>query len=70
MTEYKAIVKMKVSEVQFNASDDLTQDELETEVFRAIFDTVTARLGKKESECSAEELLSELYEIHIERVKE
>lgn len=70
MTEYKAIVKMKVSEVQFNASDDLSQEELETVVFRTIFDIITAKLGKDESECSAEELLSELYEIQIERVKE
>lgn len=70
MTEYKATVKMKIPEVQFHASDDLTQDELETEVFRAIFDEVSARLGKKESECSLEELMSELYEIQIERVKE
>lgn len=70
MTEYKAIVKMKISEVQFNASDDLTQDELETEVFRAIFDTVSARLGKELSECSVEEQISEIYEIQIERVNE
>lgn len=70
MTEYKAIVKMRISEVQFHASDNLTQDELETEAFRAIFDTVSARLGKEESECSVEELISEIYEIQIERVKE
>lgn len=70
MTEYKAIVKMKIPEVQFHASDDLTQDELETEVFGAMLETASARLGKKESECSVEELLSELYDIQIERVKE
>lgn len=70
MTEYKAIVKMRISEVQFRALDNLTQEELESEVFKAMFDTVSARLGKKESECSLEELMSELYEIQIEGVKE
>lgn len=69
MTEYKAIVKLKIPEVQFSASDDLTQDELETEVFRTMLETASARLGMKESECSAEELISELYDIQIERVK-
>lgn len=70
MTEYRAIVKMKIPEVHFHASDDLTQEELDSEVFKAMFDTVSARLGKEESECSLEELISELYEIQIERVSE
>lgn len=70
MTEYKAIVKMKISEVQFHASDNLTQEELESEAFKTMFDTISARLEKKESECSPEELMSELYEIQIERVDE
>lgn len=70
MTEYKAIVKLKIPEVQFHASDDLTQEELESEVFKTMLDIASARLGKKESECSAEELISELYEIQIERVME
>lgn len=70
MTEYKATVRMKIPEVQFHASDNLTQDELETEVFGAMLETASARLGKEESECSAEELISELYEIQIEKVGE
>lgn len=70
MSEYKAIVKMKISEVQFHASDNLTQEELESEVFKTMLDTASARLGKKESECSAEELLSELYEIQIKEIQD
>ena len=70
MTEYNATVKLKVFEVQFSASDDLTQEELESEVFKAMFNTASARLGKEESECSLEEMISEIYWIQIERVKE
>lgn len=70
MTEYKATVRMKIPEVHFHVSDNLTQEELETVVFKTMFDTVSARLGKEESECSAEELISELYEIQIEKVGE
>ena len=70
MTEYRATVKMRISEVQFRASDDLTQGELESEVFKALFNTASARLGKKESECSLEEMISEIYEIQIERKEE
>ena len=70
MTEYKAIVKMKIPEVQFYTSDNLTQEELESEAFKEMFDTVYAKLGKLESECSLEELISELFEIQIERVNE
>ena len=70
MTEYKAIVKMRIPEVQFHASDNLTQEELESEVFKAMFNTVYERLGVDESIASLEDLMSQLYEIQIERIEE